>query len=234
MLADEQTRMASLGEVDFVASVKGHSIRVRALVMERLQADCFAGTTFHADNDVQARIRTGEIIFRDKITIKQSNPHNIKKLYPPPQDVSVHAISLPFSSVTYPGEYLDIPLYEEISHVNHISITPSFPQMTKSTTDQMQWAPQICKVSQGKAKYKNTSRQPIIAPKYSHFKPHHFSTMKQSEALVSQSKPVNPKEMHQSPNETQANIREIKINMDVLSKHQLKSEFYSSSVSGCV
>jgi len=50
LLADMKTRMKSLGEVDFLVSVNNIQLRLRALVMENLQAECFGGTTFHADN----------------------------------------------------------------------------------------------------------------------------------------------------------------------------------------
>ena len=52
LLADQRTRMASLGEVDFIVLIGDIQMRLRALVMKNLQADCFGGTTFHADNGI--------------------------------------------------------------------------------------------------------------------------------------------------------------------------------------
>ena len=83
LLADQKTRMASLGEVDFTVTLGNIMLRVRALVMKNLQADCFGGTTFHADNDIEARIKTGEIKIHGKFVIKQSNPVSALPLYPP-------------------------------------------------------------------------------------------------------------------------------------------------------
>ena len=83
LLADTKTRMASLGEVDFTVTIDNILLRVRALVMKNLQADCFGGTTFHADNDITASIRTGKIKLHGKFVIKQSNPMSVLPLYPP-------------------------------------------------------------------------------------------------------------------------------------------------------
>ena len=83
ILADKKTQMASLGEVDFIVFVDSIALRVRALVMKNLQAACFGGTTFHADNDVQARITTGNILLHNKFLIKQSNPLIDFKLFRP-------------------------------------------------------------------------------------------------------------------------------------------------------
>ena len=52
LLADHKTRIASLGEVDFNVTLGTVVMRVRALVMKNLQAQCFGGTTFHVDNDI--------------------------------------------------------------------------------------------------------------------------------------------------------------------------------------
>ena len=46
LLADRQTRMASIGEIDVTVQVGKINLRLRALVMHNLQADCFGGTTF--------------------------------------------------------------------------------------------------------------------------------------------------------------------------------------------
>ena len=63
LLADEKTRMASIGEVDFQVFLNSICMRVRALVMKNLQVECFGGTTFHVDNDIQARIKMALYLF---------------------------------------------------------------------------------------------------------------------------------------------------------------------------
>ena len=68
-LADEVTRMASLGEIDVEHRHDNIILRLRALVMKKLQADCFAGTNWHYDNRVKADISEGTITLHDKCTV---------------------------------------------------------------------------------------------------------------------------------------------------------------------
>ena len=132
ILADERTRLASLGEVDFlvITTVGQLQLRVRALVMKNLQASCFGGTTFHADNDITARIKLGEIQIRDT-TVKQSNPVGNLPLFPPPcsdqhpnlqtiqsQSVgqqSFDSTDLPSEDLSRPEETDDFSSYKSIS-----------------------------------------------------------------------------------------------------------------------
>ena len=73
LLADDKTKMASLGEID-ITLTRGHiSCRLRALIMKNLQADVFGGTTFHNDNDIQGRIKTRQIKIHDKYMVFQTN-----------------------------------------------------------------------------------------------------------------------------------------------------------------
>jgi hypothetical protein len=62
LLADEQTRLAALGEIDITLSRANFTVRLKALVVKNLQADCFGGTNFHKDNDIEPRITTGRIV----------------------------------------------------------------------------------------------------------------------------------------------------------------------------
>ena len=101
LLADQQTRMASLGEVDFVVSMGNVLMRIRALVMKNLQAECFGGTTFHADNDIEARIKTGTISIHGRFIVHQLNPYEVMRIQPPPTEEiqsaqlgAVHNVSL--------------------------------------------------------------------------------------------------------------------------------------------
>ena len=73
LLADKKTRMASLGEIDCLVSLNNIQLRLRALVMENLQADCFGGTTFHADNGIEAKIKEGSVIIHGKFAVNQYN-----------------------------------------------------------------------------------------------------------------------------------------------------------------
>ena len=73
LLADEKTRMASMGEIDEEVNLGFVVIRLRALVMEHLQAMCFGGTTFHNDNKILANVTTGEIKIHNQFVVGQSN-----------------------------------------------------------------------------------------------------------------------------------------------------------------
>lgn len=69
LLADDKTKMASLGEIDITLNRGQISCRFRALVMKTLQADAFGGTTFHEDNDIQGRIKTRQIKIHNKFLL---------------------------------------------------------------------------------------------------------------------------------------------------------------------
>ena len=92
LLADQKTRMASLGEVDFNVTLDNIQMRMRALVMRNLQAEAFGGTTFHADNNIQAMIKDGKINIHGKFTVLQFNPITSLPLFPPPSEEIVPSI----------------------------------------------------------------------------------------------------------------------------------------------
>ena len=191
LLADKKTRMASMGEVNFTVFLDNIALKVRALVMKNLQVDCFGGTTFHVDNDIEARIKTGTICIKGKHTVSQSNPSWLSFTYAQADDPvypcyqkermhadsslcepdscaelpKLHAISLPNMSVIYPSDFLEIPLPTEATALSYVSITPSF----QAAYDNPQWQPQICEVANGTALYKNISNIPLLPKKYSHF-----------------------------------------------------------------
>ena len=61
-LADEQTRMQSLGEINILITTNNKILlRLRALVVKQLQVGCYGGTTFHVDNGIEANISSGKI-----------------------------------------------------------------------------------------------------------------------------------------------------------------------------
>ena len=108
LLADQQTRMASLGEVDFIVTLDNIQMRVRALVMKKLQAECFGGTTFYADNGIEANIKSGTICIHGKYVVKQSNPLIEVQLHPPDQPVL--ELHMPSASSNAQGEQLGPPV----------------------------------------------------------------------------------------------------------------------------
>ena len=61
-------------------------MRLRALVMKNLQAECFGGTTFHVDNGIEPKIKEGTVTIHGKFTLPQSNPFMHMPIYPPPME----------------------------------------------------------------------------------------------------------------------------------------------------
>ena len=189
LLADQQTRMASLGEIDIVVCVQNIQMRLRALVMQHLQAECFGGTTFHVDNKIETNIKDGVVLIHGKYIVQQSNfqenmpnfPPPAEKLSPPKKDLSssqnlttngtdlpikLNAISLPSSKIIFPSNHLPIPMPSSLQ-LGYVSITPSFPD----AIDNPKWSPQICEIINGAAMYENVSDVPITVAKHSHFRP---------------------------------------------------------------
>ena len=102
LLADKLTRMESVGEVDFLVSLGNTQLRVRALVMENLQAECFGGTTFHADNHIEANISKKTVSIRGEVVVSQ---HNTWKNSSPSQCACVQIHSKLFRrTTTHPYE----------------------------------------------------------------------------------------------------------------------------------
>ena len=88
LLADKNTRMRSKGEVDIlvVEQEKGVVVlRLRALVMDNLNAECYGGQTFHLDNGVVDDVSNSRIsLHRGKFHLNQSNKYGNLKPHPPP------------------------------------------------------------------------------------------------------------------------------------------------------
>ena len=254
LLADQKTRMASMGEVDFNVSMGSVQMRVRALIMKNLQAQCFGGTTFHADNDIETRIKSGTVKIHGRFLVDQSNPHELKETFPPPSEqlphqclltdspitatnfspypeadvCNINAVSLPYDAVTYPSDFLKIPLPSNATSSSYVSISPNFPLAYENE----QWRPQICQVLNGAALYENTSDLPLIAKKYSHFKPHLVSVNALHEVSHARSSQKQPQSTygHQetqalsqwSPSSNHELLNLIKINESAFSDDQLQ------------
>ena len=136
LLADEKTRMASMGEVDFLVTMNDIQMRIRALVMKNLQADCFGGTTFHADNDITTRIKTGEIKIHNSCIVQQSNPVKNFPVFPPPAQQyqptsyqpNLHSSAVPEHQVVN----YDKEESSALDNVNFCTISIPFPSVTMS------------------------------------------------------------------------------------------------------
>ena len=78
VLAEGETKLPALGEVNFVVNHNSVPLRMRALVLEKLHVDLFAGTTFHVDNSIVANLSKGTIMLHwgtpHEIEVIQSSP----------------------------------------------------------------------------------------------------------------------------------------------------------------
>ena len=62
LLVDQRYRVESKGEVDFLVvelTMSKALLRIRALVLDNLTANCYAGQTFHLDNGVTGDVSAG-------------------------------------------------------------------------------------------------------------------------------------------------------------------------------
>ena len=86
ILADKQSRMQSLGEVDtlVIEDSTGHIVlRLRALVVENLGVHCYGGQTLHLDNQIVGDVTLKTISFHGgRFKVKQTTVHAFA--YPPP------------------------------------------------------------------------------------------------------------------------------------------------------
>ena len=55
-LADQQTVITAVGEIDINVTINGMPLRFSALVVANLQAPCFGGTNFLMDNHIATNI----------------------------------------------------------------------------------------------------------------------------------------------------------------------------------
>ena len=183
ILADKKTRMASLGEIDTELVIDNIVVRLRALVMENLQATCYGGTTFHTDNSIEADINTGDISIHGKYVIKQSNPVRPILKYPPSTLVLVEplgattnlsknsvrprdpTLNIAAAQVVLPSESVSLKLPPELSDKSKIVVDPRFDNQSRRY-----WPPQVCDVVDGSAIYLNPSKTMSIShPKHAHF-----------------------------------------------------------------
>ena len=191
--------MASLGEIDIQLTRGPVKARLRALVMENLQADCFGGTTFHFDNDVQPRIKSRQIKLHNKYVINQTNEH----LPLPTQSPSVATITtiqtdIPIQkrpdhtflklnrlSPLYPNESINIPFNDKLLPSPDIVAVQPLENLAN-------WQPQICKVEGNSIVYTNNSKDVIIGDRTSKFLCLPATLDSNRPTPQSQNKPLSP------------------------------------------
>ena len=165
-LADQSTTISAIGEVDVTVHFRQRPLRLKALVVDALQAPCFGGTNFHLDNHVVPDIK------RDSISIKGETFMQSDKYSDPLTDsvlpdskanvISSKSLQVKEAQTILPGGVVRIPTPEHLG--NQLLITPSFPGV-----DPLCWRAQICPVKDGQAEYVNSNQVIIKSPKYAHF-----------------------------------------------------------------
>lgn len=156
LLADDKTRMSSLGEIDITLQRGPIEVRLKALVMDKLQADCFGGTTFHYDNDIQARLKSREIKLHNKYTLPQTNEH--LPLPHPPAHSFLHLNKL---TALLPDGQLELSCSDKI--------LPDSSLVAVQPINNSSWSPQICPVIGRSVLYTNTSQGPVLGDKTTKF-----------------------------------------------------------------
>ena len=71
-LADQRTTISAVGEIDIQVTFHNIPMRLRALVVNHLQAPCLGGTNFHVENIVQTDI-ANRIVVVNGTSLHQSN-----------------------------------------------------------------------------------------------------------------------------------------------------------------
>ena len=190
LLADEKTRLAALGEIDVTLTRANFSVRLRALVVKNLQSACFGGTNFHLENDIEPRIKTGQIRIHNKFTILQTNP--ILPLPSSPHSVSTISATIQVetpnpnigSNKQTPAQARPPSLSTECPPTpviirravailpNSSSAIPLPTSLANLSSISLQplhlsptgLSPQICTISDGSAIVQNHSSQSILLP----------------------------------------------------------------------
>ena len=115
--------MASLGEINIQLTRGNITCTLRALVMKNLQADVFGGTTFHDDNDIQARIKTRQIKIHNRFTVLQTND-----CLPLPSHTPNHSFIRTTAAITlFPDSSILIPTTSPLPTSPTIAVFPDPP-----------------------------------------------------------------------------------------------------------
>ena len=99
-LGDGCTTLAACGEVSITFTRDKWSVKFEGIVVEKLNCDLYGGMTFHVDNDISVRPKTGEIKVLNKYVVYQTN-----LLMLPPQVKSMElksTIVAPAKTILFP------------------------------------------------------------------------------------------------------------------------------------
>ena len=104
LLADNKTRMRSIGEIREEFKRNDCIVHFRALVVENLHSNIVGGTTFIKDNKIVPDIDKGTICVQYKWTFQETN------LLSPPTSTDSHLHRIVSPTVLFPGENYTVPV----------------------------------------------------------------------------------------------------------------------------
>ena len=182
-----------MGEVDLCVTevTTNAQLRLRALVMEHLAAECYGGTTFAFDNDIIPIMATSTVYMHGgkfKVTRPPTQPYvkhpppqltsppsqsNSSQLFPLPRKSNPSTASLTQRSLVMkksksllPHGTYSIPIDD--LKANAVLICPPTPSALDPP--EMCWPPQICDVKSGSAIYINLTDHALNHQKNAHFR----------------------------------------------------------------
>ena len=164
--ADGITPLAVVGEIHLDLRRNANKLHLDALVVNDLDVDILAGTPFMVTNDISIRPSKHQITIQDSNIIyysPSSTPTHANHI----RRTQAHILRAPSTtSVIWPGEYIDVPIPNEIEPDTTLAIEPR-PDYTKHTQD---WPhPLIVEAVAGHVRILNNTGDPKLIPRHEHF-----------------------------------------------------------------
>lgn len=247
-LAIPSVRAKSLGEIDIIVtetSLGNVCLRLRALVMPDLSVPCYGGRTFHRDNHILDCAATSTVTLHGgRFTVKLT--HTCPPPMPPPsmtvtEETTGAVMTLQSNQPPLPAQPQPSPAHQESTVLikARSSILPQGvhpiplhkgewskvlvlpPSPVQAAAGCTIWPPQVCDVVLGSALYINSTNEPLVHDKHTHFRvipmSHEVVSNPQPTAVnrftlsVAQPHPPVPHEV----------LSQIQINAAVLSSDQM-------------
>lgn len=154
--ADGRTPLKVLGETKIPLTRGSVTLYLEALVVEALDVDIIAGTTFLATNDITIRPARHEIILNNGERVSygsdtQSDAHvSVRR-------TSAHLIRAPYATVVWPGDNIEVDLPFYINPDAVLAVEPRTP----CTKNHEEWPqPHLVQAVGGKIRVVNDSTSP--------------------------------------------------------------------------
>lgn len=162
--ADGVTPLTVIGETRFSVTRDNIKLYVEALVVEELENEILAGTTFMCSNDIAIRPAKNEIKIKDTYTITygrgdtNSNPCKIRR---------AHVLRAPpRGALLWPGDFIDITVPKELTDLD-VSLEPRYDSKANKHSNWLK--PDILPTVGCHIRIVNTSSMPQKLTKNEHF-----------------------------------------------------------------